>query len=66
MEKMITFYCKANNISYIQGMNEVMTPFLYSFKDWEDMEVSKVFNFFSWFMHVFIPTFYSDPEFLCL
>ena len=26
LEKMITYYCKANNIDYIQGMNEVSAP----------------------------------------
>ncbi len=26
LEKMITYYCKANNIDYIQGLNEVSAP----------------------------------------
>ncbi len=32
MEKMLTLYCKINSINYVQGMNEVLTPFLFAFK----------------------------------
>lgn len=51
-------------MSYIQGMNEVLSPFLYDYKAWPDMNEVKVFNYFSRFLHVFLPSFYSDPEFL--
>lgn len=28
LEKMLTFYCKKNNVEYKQGMNEILAPFL--------------------------------------
>lgn len=51
-------------MSYIQGMNEVLSAFLYEFHLRPDMNEVKVYNYFSRFMYVFFPSFYSDPEFL--
>lgn len=61
---MLTYYCKTNGINYIQGLNELLTPFIYEYKSGGQMDEVWIFNFFSRFMHVFVPTFYSDPEFL--
>lgn len=47
-------------------MNEVLTPFMFNYNYCSDMNEVKVFNFFSRFMHVFLPSFYCDPDFLAV
>lgn len=62
MEKMLTFYCKSNQ-SYIQGMNEVLAPFLNDYSGKGGLEIIKIYNSFARFVYSFIPNFYLDTDF---
>ena len=42
---LLTFYCKRKGISYKQGLNEVLAPFVY-FRN-SNLTLSKIFNYFS-------------------
>lgn len=46
-------------------MNEIISIFLLS-ESSEDIEYYQVYNNFTRFMHIFLPTFYNDVEFLSL
>lgn len=63
-EKMITLFCKSHKIKYKQGMNELISLFLS--QPAEEIEHYHIYNCFTRFMHLFMPTFYNDTEFLSL
>lgn len=55
---LLTFYCKRKGISYKQGLNEVLAPFVY-FRS-SNLTLSKIFNYFSIFMDKYLNNFYVD------
>jgi hypothetical protein len=67
MERILTLYCKRNTISYKQGMNEVLAPFVAlktttnSIQSW-----TEVYTLFKGFIDMFLPNMFSDEEFLFL
>lgn len=63
LERLLTFYCKSHNISYKQGMNEVLAPFV-ALKLWGAVDSwSQVYNMYSSFIDIFLPNMFSDDEF---
>ena len=65
-EKWMTLFCKAHHIKYKQGLNEILSPFIWLYKQNNELDDFQIYNWFTRFMHVFLPTFYSDPDFLSL
>jgi hypothetical protein len=65
-EKIITHYCKTHQIGYKQGLNEIAAPFILLYKQSGQLDDFQIYNCFTRFMHIFLPTFYSDSEFLSL
>ena len=61
---MITLFCKTHKIKYKQGMNELISLFLYQSAD--EVDHYRIYNCFTRFMHLFLPTFYNDTDFLSL
>lgn len=61
---MITLFCKTHKIKYKQGMNELISLFLCQSAD--DVDHYRIYNWFTRFMHLFVPTFYNDADFLSL
>lgn len=55
---LLTFYCKRKGISYKQGLNEVLAPFVY-FRN-SNLTLSKIFNYFSIFVDKYLINFYVD------
>ena len=55
---LLTFYCKRKGISYKQGLNEVLAPFVY-FRN-SNLTLSKIFNYFSIFVDKYLINFYAD------
>jgi len=66
LELMLTYYCKLNKITYKQGLNELMAPFLYLKKSTPKASLSNAFNVFSKFCDVFTPALFIDDEFTAL
>lgn len=64
-EKMLTLFWKSHNIKYKQGMNEIISLFLLS-QESNRVEDYECYNIFTRFMHIFLPTFYNDVDFLSL
>lgn len=62
---MLTLFCKSHNIKYKQGLNEIISVFVLSSEE-NKSEDYETYNSFSRFMHVFLPTFYNDVDFLSL
>lgn len=65
-EKCITLFCKSHKISYKQGLNEIISPFISLYKQKEELDDFQIYNWFVRFMHAFLPTFYNDSDFLSL
>ena len=55
---LLTFYCKRKGITYKQGLNEVLAPFVY-FRN-SNLTLSKIFNYFSIFVDKYLYNFYAD------
>ena len=64
LETILTFYCKRENISYKQGLNEVAAPFIYFKKS--KITLSNIYNYFLLFVEKFLPNAYVDNDFLGL
>ena len=58
LEKMLTFYCKTEKLSYKQGMNEILAPFLLLTR-YNIPEYISYYCFKS-FVEKFIPTLFVD------
>ena len=58
LETMLTFYCKTEKISYKQGMNEIMAPFLLLNR--ENVPLHICYTCFKKFVEKFIPTLFVD------
>lgn len=61
LELLLTYYCKENNISYKQGMNEIMAPFLYLSRS--DLPLHLVYTFFKHFVHSVLGNMFVDHDF---
>jgi len=66
LELALTYYCKLTNISYKQGLNELLAPFLYLKSSSARVSLHVVLDGFIRFMKVYTPKFYNDEEFLAL
>jgi len=64
LEKLLTFYCKKENITYKQGLNEVAAPFINFRKD--QVDLSNIYNYLVLFIDKFLPTAFIDKDFLSL
>ncbi|OQS07389.1 hypothetical protein THRCLA_00590 [Thraustotheca clavata] len=63
----LTFYCRAKNIRYKQGMNEVLAPFLLLLWTSNDEDNTKlVYQCFYTFIDKYLTNVYSDREFRSL
>jgi len=63
LERILTLYCKNHNLSYKQGLNEVLAPFVAiklsgGFSTW-----TEVYNLFKAFIDLFLPNMFCDEEF---
>jgi Rab-GTPase-TBC domain len=58
LEKMLTYYCKTENISYKQGINEILAPFLLLNRS--NIPLSVCYNCFKNFVKKFIPTLFAN------
>jgi hypothetical protein len=58
LEIMLTFYCKKENHTYKQGMNEILVPFLMMGR--EGVERHVIYTCFSKFIEKFISTLFRD------
>ncbi len=65
LEKILTNYCKAINIKYKQGMNEVLAPFLI-LSEKMNLELFFAFNCFSLFINRFMLNIFVDEKFYAL
>lgn len=65
-EKLITLFCKKHQISYKQGLNEIVAVFISLFKQNDQTDDFQIYNCFTRFMNIFMPTFYGDSEFMSL
>lgn len=65
IEKCLNYYCEENNFLYKQGINEVISPFLFLMLKYT-IPLSKVFNLFSMFVKKFQTNFYIESDFYSL
>ena len=64
LEKIITFYCKREDITYKQGLDEVAAPFINFQKS--QVNISNIYNYLVLFIDKFLPTAFIDKDFLSL
>jgi len=64
LEKILTYYCKRENITYKQGLNEVAAPFINFRKS--QVNISNIYNYLVLFIDRFLPTSFIDKDFLSL
>ena len=60
LERILTFYCKQQNIAYVQGLNEILAPF---FLLAPQLSIGQCYNTFSAFISRFLPHTFADHEF---
>lgn len=68
VERLLTYYCKASGISYKQGLNEVLSPFIFITLPPPDSEVGDqegpaeavALRCFSRFIRMFLRNMYTD------
>ena len=66
IERILTFYCKNHNVSYKQGMNEVLAPFV-ALKLWGAIDSwSQVYTLYAGFIELFLDKMFCDEEFVFL
>lgn len=58
LEKLLTFYCKNEKVSYKQGMNEIFAPFLLLNRQGISLHIC--YTCFKNFVAKFIPTLFVD------
>lgn len=61
LEKMLTYYCKTEKLSYKQGMNEILAPFLLLTR--RNIPAYVCYTCFKSFVEKFIPTLFVDEVF---
>ena len=66
LELMITYYCKSFGITYKQGLNEFMAPFLILKRGSINNSLHEIYQTFSNFCELYSPTLYNDDEFLSI
>ena len=66
MEQILTFFCKSNSISYKQGMNEVLAPFVWLRLQGALTTDQQIYSLYSGFISIFLGQIFSDEEFLFL
>ena len=64
MERILTLYCKTENVWYKQGLNEVVAPFLLLSR--EGLSMEDVYRYFKGFVGNYLPTMFNDREFRTL
>lgn len=60
-EHLLTLYCKTEAISYKQGMNEVLAPFLFLGR--QSLSPLQIYHMYSSFMRNYLRSTYEDEEF---
>ncbi|CAG9325901.1 unnamed protein product [Blepharisma stoltei] len=60
IERLLTRYCKEHELGYIQGMNEVIGPFVYMMRD--GIPIHKVYSCFENFVGVCLPYLFIDKS----
>ena len=60
-EQLLTLYCKSESISYKQGMNEVLAPFIFLGR--QGLSLLQIYQMYSNFMKTYLRTTYEDEEF---
>lgn len=65
MERMLTCYCKQQNLKYKQGMNEVLAPFVFLFARGL-VSVETCYGLFAAFMGAYMIPLYADDDFVGL
>lgn len=58
LEQLLTFYCKTEKVSYKQGMNEILAPFLLLNR--HNIPLHICYTCFKNFVAKFIPTLFVD------
>ena len=64
LEKILTLYCKRENMTYKQGLHELAAPFVYFLGS--DISLSEIYNLFTLFVDKFLPNFFTDKDFISL
>jgi len=64
LERLLTFYCKREKLSYKQGLNEVAAPFI-NFRT-SHVHISNIYNYLVLFIDKFLPNAFIDKDFLSL
>jgi hypothetical protein len=59
LESFLTKYCKAENISYKQCMNEICAPFVLMTR--QNISIELAYNYFKAFIEIVMPTMFVDP-----
>ena len=62
LQKILTYYCKLNNLEYKQGLNEVLGPFLLLKIKLPNIKICRLYNLFTLFIDYFLPNYYYEPE----
>ena len=65
LELALSYYCKVNKISYKQGLNEILAPFML-LKSKFSISLSRIYNLFSCFMEKYLIFYYSENDFQSL
>ncbi len=65
IEKALNLYCEDNKITYKQGMNEVLAPFLFLTTKF-NITLSYAYNLFSCFVKRYLTNFYIDEDLFTL
>lgn len=62
LEIFLTKYCKDENISYKQCMNEICAPFVLMTR--KGVSTHLVYQYFKGFIEIIMPTMFADPVFI--
>jgi hypothetical protein len=63
--KLLIYYLKENNISYKQGLNEIIGPFLL-LRSKIKISLSRIYQLFVCFVDKFLTNYYWEEEFYAL
>ena len=66
LENMITYYCKAKNVYYKQGLNEIFGPLILMRHKIKTLKLSKIFLWGDLFIDRFLPNYFYEKEFYAL
>ena len=65
LRKLLIFYCENNNIKYHQGMNEIMSIFLFMKEYDKKIELYQVYNIFTLFIDYFFCNYFYEKDINC-